>query len=113
MLSMNGPREELITQLEAHYRSNGWRVAAADDGTLVAEGPGGVSWLGAPVVTDDFASGDLEERLSELADRRMPGSGELCPLDLLPARECESDLRALLERLGLSRRPHVSLYSLA
>jgi hypothetical protein len=41
----------------------------------------------------------------------MPGGGELCPLDLLAGADCESSLRGLLARVGLSARPHVSVYA--
>jgi hypothetical protein len=106
-------RDELVGQLEAHYRSHGWPVERGHDGTLLAGGPGGVTWLGTAVVAADLSSADLEERLLDLAQRRMPHGGELCPLDLVAASECEPRLRALLDRIGLSARPHVSLYSLA
>lgn len=106
-------RRELLGQLEAHYRSHGWPVEAVEETTLRASGPGGVAWLGTAVVASDLGSADFEQRLAELADRRMPAGGELCPLDLLADSACESDLRAVLDRLGLSRRPHVSVYALA
>jgi hypothetical protein len=110
---MESPREELVRLLREHYRGHGWKVRDADDQTLEADGPGGVTWLGTAVTAEDLSSGGLEERLLELSDRRMPAGGELCPLDLLPAEEAEPRLRALLDRIGLSDRPHVSVYSLA
>lgn len=110
---MDRDRKELLARLEAYYRSQGWPVSHAGDGTLVASGPGGVEWLGTAVVAADVDSEEIEQRLVELADRRMPEGGELCPLDLLAAPECEPQLRSLLKRLGLSERPHVSVYSLA
>ena len=96
-----------------HYRGQGWSTRTEADGTVFADGPGGVTWIGAAVTGSDLASGELEARLPELADRRMPGGGELCPLELLPAADCVSDLEGLLERLGLSARRHVAVYSLS
>ncbi len=110
---MEGERRHLASSLENHYRSQGWPVEEAEDGTLRASGPGGVIWLGAPVVPDDLVAEAFAERLVDLASRRMSGGAELCPLDLLAAPECEGELRSLLDRLGLSRRSHVSLYSRA
>lgn len=106
-------REELVELLREHYRDHGWKVRDADDRTLEADGPGGVTWLGTAVTAEDLASGELEGRLLHLSDRRMPAGGELCPLDLLPAAGSEPGLGALLDRLGLSDRPHVSVYSRA
>lgn len=83
------------------------------NGAVEASGPGGVTWIGKPVLHDDLASEGFEAEIVELAGRRMPGGGELCPLDLLPAAGCEGDLRDLIERLGLSDRPHVSIYEFA
>lgn len=110
---MDSDREGLVVQLKDHYRSHGWRVDAEDDGTLRAAGPGGVTWHGATVTAEDLESGEIEDRLVELADRRMPQGGELCPLDLLAESKCEDELRQKLDELGLSRRPHVSVYSAA
>jgi len=110
---MEGERRHLAGSLEDHYRSQGWPVEEAEDGILLASGPGGVTWLGAAVVRADLASEAFAERLVDLASRRMNGAAELCPLDLLAAPECEGELRLLLDRLGLSRRSHVSLYSRA
>lgn len=83
-----------------------------DEGLVLAAGPGGVTWIGAPVTRDDLDSGSLEARLPDLAERRMERGGELCPLELLPDPGCEGDLRSVLARLGLDRRPHVAVYSL-
>lgn len=105
-------RNELLDQLEAHYRSQGWPVRRPEDETLVATGPGGVTWLGLAVVGEDLSSHELEGRLRDLSERRMPSGGELCPLDLLAERGCQAGVEALLERVGLADRPHVSLYSL-
>jgi hypothetical protein len=110
---MEVERRHLADTLENHYRSQGWPVEKAQDGLLRASGPGGVTWLGAAVVSDDLASEDFAERLVDLASRRMKGGAELCPLDLLAAPECEGELRSLLDRVGLGGRPHVSLYSRA
>jgi len=76
-----------------------------------ADGTGGVTWIGLAVVPDDLSDEAFEERLRELADVRMPGGGERCPFELLPAEECTGDVRSLLERLRL--RDRVSVYSLA
>lgn len=106
-------REELLRKLESHYKSSGWTVQRASDGTLVAAGPGGVTWLGTAITPPDLTSEDLEERLCELAARRMDGGGELCPLDVIASEDCEPDLNATLERIGLAHRRHVSVYSVA
>lgn len=110
---MDDPRAELLSRLEAQYRDFGWSVERAADGTIRAIGPGGVTWIGAAVVREDIESGELAARLPQLSRQRMSDSGELCPLDLLPEPECEAATRTLLERLGLSRCPHISVYSLA
>jgi hypothetical protein len=101
-LSPVSVREKLNRRLEEHYRGQGWPVVRSDDGVLHASGPGGVTWLGAAIVG---------KRIVDLAERRMPKGGELCPLDLLASEDSESGLRELLERTGLSARPHVSVYS--
>lgn len=105
-------REKLREALESYYRSCGWKVERADDGTVRASGVGGVTWIGLPVVAQDLAEDGFEGRLIELAEQRMP-QGALCPLELLPAEECADDLRAVLVRLRLSERGHVGVYSLA
>ena len=106
-------REELTTRLADHYRGQGWATRTDGDGTIFADGPGGVTWIGAVVTSGDLDSGDLEARLPELAERRMPHGGELCPLELLPAAECFAELEGLLARLGLAERCHVAVYSFA
>jgi hypothetical protein len=110
---MEAKRQELATQLEAYYRSCGWKVRRADDGTVRADGPGGVTWIGLPVVSDDLASGELDERLIELSEQRMPSGGAICPFELLPAEDCADELRAALTRLRLDVRGNVAVYSLA
>lgn len=110
---MEARREELIELLLSHYRGHGWPVERAADGTLHASGPGGVTWLGTALVATDLESEQIEARLIELSEQRMPRGGELCPLDLVAASECEDEVRGVLDRLGLSHQPHVSLYSLA
>lgn len=106
-------RSQLRDRLEATYRRYGWPATRRADGTLQAAGPGGVSWHGLAIVADDLADPTgLDKRLLALATTRMPEGGELCPLDLLPAAGCEDDLRAALDRTGLSARPHVSVYAL-
>lgn len=109
---MTGARANLTTMLREHYRRGGWAVEAAD-GILEAAGPGGVTWIGRAVTSEDFQDGSFEAEIVDLAERRMERGGELCPLDLLPHEDCEPKLRELLARTGLDRRPHVSVYSLA
>lgn len=106
------PRNELLDQLESYYRDGGWKTRRAGD-IVIAAGPGGVDWIGRGVATEDMAGDGLEDRLRELADRRMPATGELCPLELLPAPECAEELDELLTRTGLGRSGHVVVYSLA
>jgi hypothetical protein len=110
---MEVARERLLATLESHYRESGWTVERSPDGTICASGPGGVTWIGAAVVPTDLEREDLGERLIELATRRMEGSGELCPLELLPSSECDDALRSLLSQIGLARRSNVAVYSLA
>jgi hypothetical protein len=102
-------RRELLGHLEAYYRGCGWAVERSPDGTIRARGAAGVTWIGLPVVAEDFDD-NLPARLAALSDVRMP-SGERCPLELLPAAECEARVRMLLAELGLSDL--VSVYSLA
>lgn len=109
---MSEQRTELRNALELYYRSCGWKVEHAGDGTIRASGIGGVTWIGLPVVATDLASESFEAQLLELADQRMP-QGALCPLELLPAEDCADDLRAVLDRLRLTNRGHVDIYSLA
>lgn len=110
---MTDPKGELTEMLRDHYKRGGWPVKRSENGILEAAGPGGVTWIGRAVVNDDLASQEFEAEIVELAERRMPQGGELCPLDLLPHADCEPGLRDLLHRTGLDRRPHVSVYSLA
>jgi len=109
---MDDQRRELTKKLESYYRSSGWRVTRAN-GLLEAVGPHDVKWIGRAVVREDLEADAFEAEIIELADRRMPEGGELCPLDLLPAEECAAGLRELLERTGLGRHTHISVYSLA
>ncbi len=101
-----------MEQLEGYYRSCGWKVRRAEDGTIWADGPGGVTWIGLPVVPEDIDDSGFEPRVLALAAERMP-TGELCPLELLPAESCAEPLRDLLERLRLRDRGHVGVYALA
>lgn len=110
---METSRDQLTRRLTEHYRGQGWVTRDDEDGIVLADGPGGVTWIGAAVVAHDVASGELESRLVDLADRRMTHGGELCPLELLPAADCVDELEALLERLGLADRRHVAVSSLA
>lgn len=110
---MDALRELLTARLIEHYRGQGWSTRTQHDGLVLADGPGGVTWIGAAVTDHELASGELEARLPELAERRMPRGGELCPLELLPASDCSERLEQLLERLGLADRRHVGVYSLA
>lgn len=105
-------RRELSSALEKHYRACGWPVERAADGTVRAVGPGGVTWIGLPVVADDLEHEELAERLLALSEQRMP-TGQLCPLELLPAADCAGELRRLLEELRLAGRGHVEIYSRA
>lgn len=106
-------REQLLKALETHYRESGWRVRRQDDSTVFADGPGGVTWIGTAVVPEDLRREDIEERLRALAEKRMEGSGELCPFELLPSADCQDELRELLSRIGISERSNVAIYSFA
>lgn len=108
---MGTTRAELLETLESHYRGSGWRVKRGDDGTLFADGPGGVTWIGRAVVPADLEDDGVEERFRELADRRMEGGGELCPLELLPSADCKRELEELLGRIGIAGRGNVAVYS--
>lgn len=107
---MNEKRQELLGHLDAYYRSCGWPVERAEDGTVRATGAGAVIWIGVAVVPEDLSDTTFGSRLEELSRRHMP-SGERCPLELLPAEECAAEVRALLVDLGLADL--VSVYSLA
>ena len=109
---MNGTKQRLVEQLELYYRSCGWSVERAADGTVRASGPGGVTWIGLAVTADDLVREGFDESLIALSEERMP-RGELCPFELLPAEECAQELRARLTRLQLDARGHVAVYSLA
>lgn len=110
---MSPAHRDLLSRLEAYYRRAGWPVRPISDGTLEATGPGGVTWIGTAVLDADLHSDQLGPWLLELADRRMSTGGELCPLDLATEIESEGQLRDLLRRIGLSDRPHVSIYSVS
>lgn len=105
-------RDELIAALEEYYRSCGLRPERASDGTVRARGFGGVTWIGLPVAAEDVDDAGFEARLVELGAQRMP-TGELCPLELLPAPDCAERLYAILERVGLGERGNVQLYTAA
>jgi hypothetical protein len=105
-------REELAERLEAHYRSSGWQVESAPDGTVRARGWGGVIWIGLPVALADLDDPAFDERVLALSSERMP-TGELCPLELLPSPDCAERLEAALDRLGLGERGHVEVYAVA
>lgn len=108
---MDARREDLAKTLEAYYRGCGWRVRREGDGTIRADGTGGVTWIGMVVVPDDLRDEHFEVRVRELSDVRMPVGGERCPLELLPHEACAAEVRSLLERLRL--RDRVSVYSVA
>lgn len=110
---MDARKQELRALLEDYYRSCGWKVELADDGTVRAAGIGGVTWIGLPVVRTDLESADFQARLLGLSEERMPHGGERCPLELLPDDDCADDVRSLLDRLRLRDRGHVEVYSLA
>ena len=105
-------RQRLATLLEDNYRGLGWSVEQCADGTVRAKGLGGVTWIGLPVTTDVLDDPAFPDTLLALAGERMP-TGELCPLELLPDPGCETDLRALLERVRLADRGHVEVYAVA
>lgn len=109
---MEAMRQELLQMLEGQYRQSGWSVKRTTDGTVCASGPGGVTWIGAAVIPSDLERDGLGQRLADLASRRMEGSGELCPLELLPSSDCDVELRALLDQTGLASRSNVAVYSL-
>lgn len=104
-------RLELEALLEQHYRSAGWKVGRADDGTVRATGLGGVTWIGLPIVPEDLDE-SFEARLLALSAEHMP-HGQLCPLELLPATECAERVRGLVDRLRLRDRGNLEVYSLA
>jgi len=110
---MDAHRRKLIETLEAHYRDSGWTVKRAADGTLYANGPGGVTWIGAAIVPADLEDVTTAERLLRMSEQRMEKGGELCPLGLLPSPDCADDLKALLGRIGIADRSNVDIYSLA
>jgi hypothetical protein len=108
---MDERRRTLLEQLERYYRSCGWKVERADDGTVRAAGAGGVTWIGMAVVDEDLTDEDFPERLLELSDVRMPGDGARCPFELLPDADCAQAVVSLLGRLRLAER--VTVYSVA
>lgn len=110
---MEDDRRDLTEMLEAHYRDSGWSVKRAPDGTLYANGPGGVTWIGAAILPVDLEDEAIAERLRRMAEQRMDAGGELCPLELLPSPECEQELRMLLGQIGMAERSNVDVYSLA
>lgn len=110
---MSERKQELLAALERVYRGSGWKVASAEDGTLRATGPGGVTWIGLAVVAADLADSGFPERLLALADSWMPGGRELCPLDVLPDAVCADELRRLLADLRLTECGNVEVYSIA
>lgn len=107
---MSAERKDLTAKLRAHYRASGWKVIEAG-GHLEAVGPHGVKWIGRAVVSEDLASAGFEAEIIDLAERRMPDGNQLRPLDLLPASDCHAELEALLDRNGLIRCTHISVYS--
>ena len=109
---MDDRRQELLDELESHYRSRGWKVERASDGTVRAAGIGGVTWIGLAVLPEDLASPSFDETLLELGSQHMP-RGELCPLELLPDPACADDVRRAVSRLRLGERGHVEIYSVA
>jgi len=109
---MSVTRNELIAALEEYYRSCGLRPERAPDGTVRARGFGGATWIGLPVAAEDVDDAGFEARLVELGAQRMP-TGELCPLELLPAPDCAERLYAILERVGLGEHGNVQLYTAA
>ena len=104
-------KRQLNELLVSHYRSSGWKVEQAEDGTVRAAGPGAVTWIGLAVAPDDLTDDGFADRLRALGEERMP-AGERCPLELLPAEECAPQLRSLLAELRLDHAGHVEVYSL-
>jgi hypothetical protein len=110
---MESDRRQLVEMLETHYRRGGWTVKRSDDGTLYANGPGGVTWIGAAIVPADLEDEGIADRLLQMSEQRMEGGGELCPLELLPSPDCAEELKTLLARIGIADRSNVGVYSLA
>ncbi|MCD6727685.1 MAG: hypothetical protein LT070_10675 [Solirubrobacteraceae bacterium] len=102
---------ELTERLADYYRGAGYPVRF-EDGLIFASGAGGVTWIGAAVTQAELDSGELEARLPEIAERRMPEGGQLCPFELLPDPPCADELRALLSRYRLDVRATVTVYKL-
>ena len=71
---MSERRQELLGTLERYYRGCGWSMEWAEDGTVRAAGPGGVTWIGLAVVPEDLTTEDFGARLLELSEQRMPES---------------------------------------
>lgn len=106
---MEARKQELLGELERYYRSCGWKVERADDGTVRAAGTGGVTWIGMAVVATDIDE-TFGPRLVELSDVRED-DGSRCPFELLPDPECAGTVQSLLAELRLTDR--VSVYALA
>ena len=106
-------RDELIGVLESHYRAGtvwGMPTRAEDDSVRVIDCLG-VEWVALAVVPEDLDDPAFPDRLVELANRTMPGTGSRCELELLPADECRPAVESLLRKLRLDER--VSVYSRA
>ena len=110
---MSVKREELLATLEGIYRRGSvWgEPRRSEDGTVTVADCGGVTWIALAVLPDDLDDAGFPARLRDLANRRMPGDGRRCPLELLPAEECRAELDALLRELRLDER--IGVYSLA
>jgi hypothetical protein len=107
---VSATRDRLADLLAAYDQGSGFRVERRSDGTVLGHGFGGVTWIGLPVVPSDLEHPAFPDMLRALGEERMP-TGELCPLELLPAEDCVDDLRALLAELHLIKRGHVEVYS--
>ena len=102
----------MATLEEIYRRGSVWgEPKRAGDGTVTVADCGGVTWIAMAVLPDDLQDAGFAARLRDLADRRMPGDGRRCPLELLPAEECRAELDALLRELRLDER--IGVYSLA
>lgn len=113
MHAVSDLREELQAMLDRQYRASGWTPVRRDErGVLHATGPGGVTWFGLAIVSEDLNTDSLAEQIQDLCQRRMAAGGELCVLDLLPAPDCHDAVGRLLTRLGLGDRRNISLYAL-
>ena len=55
LLVVSERKRQLSELLVSHYRSSGWKVEQAVDGTVRAAGPGSATWIGLAVAAEDLA----------------------------------------------------------